>query len=157
MTSRQKKLLFILAFPLICLGILIPFWPTAPSLPGAEMVMEHGTNFSTPKLVAKWLGEDLAPLFPPVMLTIATLLGIAASIFWEYAEGKVTTVSVKSLAPVVVSPIILLFTYSMLIDHPDAIIAILMAFQNGFFWQVVLGKRSPRTKANNVSAPQHAS
>ena len=42
----------------------------------------------------------------------------------------------------VVSPIVFYAVYNATKEQPDNVVSLLLAFQNGFFWQVILERRS---------------
>ncbi|MFC4308210.1 hypothetical protein ACFPN2_03860 [Steroidobacter flavus] len=140
----------------LLLGVIVSFTVFAAFLsdPVATdtALVEEGSHFKAPVLVEQVMGPNVAALFAPTILSLATVFGILASIVWEYSEGRITKLSSRNLAPLVVSPIVLLFSYAIAAEHPDAMIGTLMAFQNGFFWQVVIGKRDSK---NEVAAVRH--
>jgi hypothetical protein len=43
---------------------------------------------------------------------------------------------------VLVSPIIFVATYKAAAQNPDTVLALVLAFQNGFFWQTILKRQS---------------
>ena len=83
-----------------------------------------------------------------IALVLATLLGVWSRTIQEHlqaaARGPVRTVLAKSLfrrefwGATVVSPLLFFVTYRLAKDVPDTLTAILLAYQNGFFWRTVL-------------------
>ena len=47
------------------------------------------------------------------------------------------------ISAIVASPIVFVVVYGLVKNQPDLILSHLIAFENGFFWQAVLGKRDP--------------
>jgi hypothetical protein len=101
-----------------------------------------GTALNSPAIVKDTFGPKVALLFPPVMLAACTLMGILSNILWTYAADPNKKLGWRSFAPVLVSPIALFSFYKAASTEPDTVVAALMAFQNGFFWQTILEKRT---------------
>jgi len=81
-----------------------------------------------------------------VLLFVAMLGGIAANYF--YVHGVVARVDLNQLwKPVLISPIIFMPVYATVTKHPRGLIPILVAFQNGFFWQTIFERAGPITAA----------
>jgi hypothetical protein len=70
-------------------------------------------------------------------LFLAMVCGTFANYFWVH--GFMTPIDVDGLwKPLLVSPIVFLPVYTAVTRQPRGLIPILLAFQNGFFWQTVL-------------------
>jgi hypothetical protein len=69
-------------------------------------------------------------------------LGILARMFWEPGESTFWTKLWRGIKALLLTPLVLYPTFSMATQNPDAIVATLFAFQNGFFWQSILQGRS---------------
>jgi len=84
-----------------------------------------------------------------VALLAATLVGIGAgethrvAMKRRRAKGILRSVlrSPRLVAGLVASPIVFGVVYLLCRDHPDALTAGILAFENGFFWNTVMGKR----------------
>jgi hypothetical protein len=99
-------------------------------------------GFSTPQAIAAILPAWAVPLFPAAFLFTFTALGIVARVIWEPPEGTLWTRLWKTVKALLLSPLVLYASFGMATQHPDAIVAGLFAFQNGFFWQSILQGRS---------------
>lgn len=100
-----------------------------------------GHAFQAPQFVLDRYGPDAGRYFVPLVLAICTFAGIVASIMWQHATGRQGKWTWKAFAPILISPIVLFVTYAAAKDHPSGVIASLMAFENGFFWQVIIAGR----------------
>ncbi len=109
-----------------------------------------GSHFNAPRIVTDTLGETAAVVFPPLVISICTILGIAANVMFNRRKTKTGAGEkgdhgeVAALTPFLISPIVIFSAYNMASTHPDGFIAALLSFQNGFFWQSVFkdSKRS---------------
>lgn len=83
-------------------------------------------------------------------LYLSMLFGMVADGLWNDIGRKkhlkqVSIATAQLVKPMLVSPIVFLFIWTLLRDQPFGIVHLLVAFQNGFFWQSVLARhRSPR-------------
>lgn len=113
-----------------------------------KVISTDSAGFATPQVVARVLPDWAIALFPVTILFIATALGIVVRIFWEPGEGTLWTKLWRGIKALLLTPLVLYPTFSMATQNPDAIVATLFAFQNGFFWQSILQGRSfsPDTK-----------
>jgi len=102
-----------------------------------------GAPFRAPAIIEEQFGEVWAMVFPPLLLSSATILGIFASILWQL-RNRQKPLGARDFLPLLISPIVLLVTYSVASEHPSVLIASLMAFQNGFFWQIVMSTNETR-------------
>lgn len=96
-----------------------------------------GTYLNPPQAITETFGPRVAALFPPLILSLCTLLGISANILFLYSNRSIRKLTRRAFGPLLISPIILFATYATAVDHPDGFVACLMAFQNGFFWQTI--------------------
>ena len=88
-----------------------------------------------------------------LILYASMLLGIFARSAQEYlGDSEIvslghllsfTYTSPSFVKGVLVSPIVFFAVYKLSASQPDNIVATLFAFQNGFFWQTVLGRAKP--------------
>jgi hypothetical protein len=144
-TQRIKWLLVGGAPLLACGAIYIVGWrlmiPSDASNP-------ETMGFSSPVFIEATFGTTVAALFPPFVLFISTVFGTLANILWSHAERPRDRLGWKSFAPLVVSPLTFFAVYSIGTSQPDGLAACLLAFQNGFFWQTIIGGRVP-TKAEH--------
>ncbi|HXJ87866.1 MAG TPA: hypothetical protein VMS18_13675 [Candidatus Binatia bacterium] len=99
-------------------------------------------GFATPQVVAKVLPDWAVALFPVTILFIATALGILVRILWEPGEGTFWAKLWRGIKALLLTPLVLYPAFSMATQNPDAIVATLFAFQNGFFWQSILQGRA---------------
>jgi hypothetical protein len=99
--------------------------------------------FKPPEIISRTFGEGVAAVFPALVLTLCTLLGIIANILFSYTERSIKKLTIRTFGPLLISPLILFGTYATAKDQPDALIACLMAFQNGFFWQAIFTALRP--------------
>jgi hypothetical protein len=102
-------------------------------------------GFSTPRVVAAILPPWAVPLFPTAFLFTLTAMGIVTRVIWEPPEGTFWTRLWKTVKALMLSPLVLYSILGMATQQPDAVVAGLFAFQNGFFWQSVLQGRSFNT------------
>jgi hypothetical protein len=76
----------------------------------------------------------------PLLLFGAMILGILARYAWEALErtGTIETLDVPALVrPLLVSPMVFFPVWSQASGRPRSLAAVLVAFQNGFFWQAI--------------------
>lgn len=68
--------------------------------------------------------------------------GILAKYFWE--RGFAGAVDLNAMwKPILITPIIFLPVYVATTKQPRGLIPVLLAFQNGFFWQTVFESGAP--------------
>ena len=105
------------------------------------------------------------PLFTFITLPLGMLAGIAAygvRIQLDRIPEDTDDIDFKALltrafktrgfvSAIVVSPIVFAGVYLIIKDQPDLILSHLIAFENGFFWQAVLGNRD-RINRNYLSS-----
>ncbi len=86
--------------------------------------------------------EQLLALGFNLALFAGMLLGIAANYFWVHGvEGPVDLNGLWR--PVLISPIIFMPVYVAATRQPRGLIPLLIAFQNGFFWQAIFERAGP--------------
>ena len=91
---------------------------------------------------ARPAGEPLTTVLFHVGLFAAMLVGIVANHFWT--PGFADPVDLAGLwRPVLVSPIIFMPVYVAATKQPRGLIPLLIAFQNGFFWQAIFERAGP--------------
>jgi hypothetical protein len=88
--------------------------------------------------------EPLLAVLFHVGLFAAMLAGIVANYFWVH--GTAGPIDGERLwRPVLVSPIIFMPVYVAATKQPRGLIPLLIAFQNGFFWQAIFDTAGPIT------------
>jgi len=78
-----------------------------------------------------------------ILLFGVMMLGILARYYWDLlGRGRyfVDTDLVELIRPLLVSPLVFFPVWSQLGGAPRTLTTILVAFQNGFFWQAVFEK-----------------
>lgn len=81
-----------------------------------------------------------------VMLFVAMVAGILARYYWELlGQGRIIgdTNSIDLLRPLLVSPLVFFPIWAYAVRMPQGLIPVLVAFQNGFFWQTVFNAVKP--------------
>jgi hypothetical protein len=99
------------------------------------------SGFTAPRVIQDNFPPFLVESFPAIILYIITLLGICAHIVWTYNQKTWKGVGWGVVKPFVVSPIVFSVIYAIAKDVPDGIAGATLAFQNGFFWNVIVGER----------------
>ena len=84
-----------------------------------------------------------------VLLYAAMLFGMLGVSWYDALEGPPEETidpqwSRAFVRSAIVSPIIFFAVYKIAQDQPDGAVALLLAFQNGFFWKTILERRAPR-------------
>jgi hypothetical protein len=115
-------------------------------------VPSGSAGFSAPQSVASVLPPWAVALFPVAVLFLTTMLGIAARVIWDPPEGNIWAQFRKTGKALLLAPLVLYPSFGLAIHHPDAVIASLFAFQNGFFWESILLGRSFTPNASTVPA-----
>jgi hypothetical protein len=140
MKEKLKYLLLILV-P-VSLGLLLHWfgWKFV-SLPEIAVNDPGGNYLNPPQFITETFGARVAAIFPPLVLSVCTILGITANILFLYTKRSIKKLTKRAFGPLLISPIILFATYATAMDHPDGFVACLMAFQNGFFWQAIFSSR----------------
>jgi hypothetical protein len=83
-------------------------------------------------------------------LACCMLAGMIANYFWDlFRAGKPIEAArlTEVLVPLLISPIIFYSLWSWWPDQKISFLMSLIAFQNGFFWQVIFSKSGPITSA----------
>ncbi|SRR6266436_2702693 len=89
----------------------------------------------------------------PIILFVMTIAGIVAKNASDLLEGRQTIDNLKSflssvfrsattIRSLLISPIVFFVSYKLASSQPDDLISILLAFENGFFWQAIFEKRA---------------
>ncbi len=68
---------------------------------------------------------------------IATVVGIFFKAMWDSPNLK-SLFSFKNIKPILIAPIVFYGVYATVNTLTDDLLAVLIAFQNGFFWQSIL-------------------
>lgn len=89
-----------------------------------------------------------------ITVGVAMFFGIISNSIWTHVAelpknepvsiGRVLKSALRSASLVrsaLVSPIVFMAVYALVKSEPDAIVAHLLAYQNGFFWESVLRKQ----------------
>jgi len=111
---------------------------------GLVFVLLHTTmNFPTPK--KPFGGASL--LAAVILVLICTILGMAAQSIFYMGDSRLSLVGL--VRPFVISPIVLLPLLGSILgsEQLNAVQLIsfsFLAFQNGFFWRVVLERAGPK-------------
>jgi hypothetical protein len=102
----------------------------------SEISLEGG-HFSLPDEFKPHLGTFVEKNYPAIVITLFTILGVFSKAILDYANKKERPLWKIVAPPLLIGPIIINPTFSMLAAHPDGFVASLLAFQNGFFWQTL--------------------
>lgn len=86
-------------------------------------------------------GQLISALYN-ILLFVAMLGGIVANYYWTNGFGSSLELD-KFWKPVVISPIIFLSVYVAVAKQARGLVPVLIAFQNGFFWQTILSGAGP--------------
>ena len=73
------------------------------------------------------------------------LLGILARYYWEFLGRDATRADIdigEMIRPLLVSPLVFFPVWSQASGQPRSLATVLIAFQNGFFWQAVFEKQA---------------
>jgi hypothetical protein len=71
-----------------------------------------------------------------LLLFVAMVIGMLFNYFWIYGLHVPNDLS-EFFRPVLVAPIVFLTVYTTVTKQSRGVIPVLLAFQNGFFWQTV--------------------
>lgn len=74
---------------------------------------------------------------------IATIAGIFFKALWDSADAK-SLLKLNNLKPILIAPIVFYSVYATIQTLSDSLLAVLIAFQNGFFWQSILHREERR-------------
>ncbi|HEY0460209.1 MAG TPA: hypothetical protein VGC97_13810 [Pyrinomonadaceae bacterium] len=138
----MNKITYAILVLFLLVGSLLIYWlgweltkPLEPNINAGG-----GSFMNTPKVIEEKLGKDVASLFPAFILWASAVAGIAANILLENSLGNIKKLAKLIILPLILSPAILFGVYSLAASYPDNIAACLLAFQNGFFWQVLTSR-----------------
>ena len=79
---------------------------------------------------------------------LATSLGILFKILWDSDDLK-SALNFKKMKALLISPIVFGAVYIAVSNLSDPFLALLLAFQNGFFWQSVLLSSEAKLSGSN--------
>ncbi len=87
-------------------------------------------------------------------LFFSMIVGMAAKYFYDAADAmgrkkKIVFHKWQFFKPMLVSPIVFGTIYANIQQNTSAILLLIFAFQNGFFWQTVLNKPMPLIETTN--------
>ena len=74
-----------------------------------------------------------------VGLFTAMICGIIANYYWAHGVSRVVSLD-DFWRPILIAPIIFMPVYVSATKQPRGVIPMLVAFQNGFFWQTVFDR-----------------
>lgn len=83
-------------------------------------------------------------------------LGMAANYLWEYYNSNAswTGLTFAGMAlPLIISPLIFYSVWAMWKDRQISFVLDLVAFQNGFFWQVIFSNLSRQSRPVQQNPP----
>ncbi len=107
---------------------------------------------------------DVGPVLPPpsmsailisigkvALLYCSMLFGMISDWIFKAIGNKtkmkdVTFAYIQLIKPMIVSPMIFIFIWSLLKEQPFGIVHLIVAYQNGFFWQSVFRMQSTRNQ-----------
>jgi hypothetical protein len=140
--ATKTSLAFAAAFALHYSGARFTGFATPP----ADSPAPYSHPFDVPAAIADALPPWALPLVPATYLFFLTLAGILAQVLWAMPKSKSKTTKRRAwwagaARPLLISPLVLYATIEMAQKQPDAIVAGLVAFQNGFFWKTILRRR----------------
>ncbi|GAB6040389.1 hypothetical protein [Endothiovibrio diazotrophicus] len=113
------------------------FFDSAPDQSIDSDISLEGGHFSLPEEFKPHLEGFVEKNYPAIIITLFTILGVFSKAILDYANKKERPLWKIVAPPLLISPIIINPTFSMLAAHPDGFVASLIAFQNGFFWQTL--------------------
>lgn len=105
---------------------------------GHEREPQQEKYFARPKKKKTWPWA--------ILLFVAMVAGIMARYYWELlGQGKTfgDTKSIDLLRPLLVSPLVFFPIWAYAVRMPQGPIPVLVAFQNGFFWQTIFDAAKP--------------
>ena len=104
------------------------------------------TDASTGRIA---FGEDISPVWSVVLMFIAIMIGILARYIFYLQPGQFSWL--ECVKPLAITPLLLLPLIGSIqaignLNGWQLFTFACLAFQNGFFWQVVLAKAQPTTQ-----------
>ena len=136
MPLKQRRKLLILITSIILISFLISI--RASNLTDIEDLNQ--INLPPTISLNNWLAG--APYF------LATSLGILFKILWDSDDLK-SALNFKKMKALLISPIVFGAVYIAVSNLSDPFLALLLAFQNGFFWQSVLLSSEAKLSGSN--------
>ena len=93
-----------------------------------------------------------------VLLYAAMLLGMLSTTLYDALDTKSKLITSERLTALgkaaIASPIVFFCVYKIAQDHPDGAVSLLLAFQNGFFWETVFVGRTVANTHRVLATPQ---
>ncbi|WP_084398471.1 hypothetical protein [Henriciella aquimarina] len=146
----QKAIIVFLVLAGLSIALHIAGWELFTKPAGG--VDPGGSGFAAPDKVGDLFGPAAANMFPAIVVSICTLLGILAQILMTRAQQPGMRLTMNTFAPFLISPIVIHATHTIAAAHPDGFVAALMAFQNGFFWQAIFGHTAPAAREDTEAS-----
>lgn len=78
----------------------------------------------------------------PLISTVGTVLGVFAKTIYEHlnsGNARKRSLGASVVSSLIVSPLVVMYTYSALGSVSDQFLCFLISFQNGFFFRIVTG------------------
>jgi hypothetical protein len=79
------------------------------------------------------------------------LLGMVGKVYYDHLTKDTVFALSQTLVPIIVAPMVYGGIYSFLKSSTDVIPALILAFQNGFFWQDVFSGIKPPAQEHGTS------
>lgn len=102
----------------------------------SSAMTEHSTNSPLFLQAIKW-----------ILYFIATIVGIFFKAMWDSPNLK-ALFRFSNIKPVLIAPIVFYGVYATVNTLSDNLLAVLIAFQNGFFWQSILKAEQNKREAS---------
>ena len=140
MPLKQRRKLLILITSIILISFLISI--RASNYTEITEIEEYLNQQNLPTKISlnNWLAG--ASYF------LATSLGILFKILWDSDDLK-SALNFKKMKALLISPIVFGAVYIAVSNLSDPFLALLLAFQNGFFWQSVLLSSEAKLSGSN--------
>jgi hypothetical protein len=74
---------------------------------------------------------------------VAMLAGMAAKVGYDHFTGAAPFAWSAFFVPMMVAPMVYGGVYNMAKGSTDTVVMLIFSFQNGFFWQVIVGQLGP--------------
>jgi hypothetical protein len=129
----------------LSISIIVGFVPTLLSSLMGRLLQEKqpGENIvGALKSVNLLTREQSIAALYNFLLFVMMIAGILANYFWVNGFGSSLDLT-KFWKRIVISPIIFLVVYVEAAKQARGLVPVLVAFQNGFFWQTILAGAGP--------------